>query len=74
MTADSQKDIQSFKAIGRICAETLYKMMGHVRAGYLQMVQQEPSRWAVVDAGREWASVQEELRKVVEEKLNASPQ
>ena len=40
-----------------------------VRAGYLQMVQQEPTRWVIVDAGREWESVQEELREVVVEKL-----
>ena len=40
-----------------------------VHAGYLQMVQQEPSRWAVVDAGRDWESVQEELKKLVEAKL-----
>ena len=33
MTVDSLKDFQSLKAIGRICAETLRKMMGHVRAG-----------------------------------------
>jgi methionyl aminopeptidase len=33
MTADSEKDIQALKAIGRICAETLRKMMGQVRAG-----------------------------------------
>lgn len=33
MTADSQKDIQYLKAIGRICAETLRRMMGQVRAG-----------------------------------------
>src|SRR5688572_1487516 len=33
MTADSQKDIQYLKAIGRICAETLRKMMGATRAG-----------------------------------------
>src|SRR5512138_3097763 len=33
MTADSQKDIEYLKAIGRICAETLRKMMGQVRAG-----------------------------------------
>jgi len=33
MTADSQKDIQSLKGIGRICAETLRKMQGSVRAG-----------------------------------------
>src|SRR5512146_378497 len=33
MTADSQKDIDYLKAIGRICAETLRKMMGLVRAG-----------------------------------------
>jgi methionyl aminopeptidase len=33
MTADSQKDIEYLKAIGRICAETLRKMMGATRAG-----------------------------------------
>ena len=42
-----------------------------VRAGYLEMVEQEPNRWVVVDAGREWESVQEELRKVIEGKLKA---
>jgi dTMP kinase len=40
-----------------------------VRAGYLEMVRQEPSRWVVVDAGREWESVQEELRKVIEARV-----
>ena len=40
-----------------------------VRAGYLEMVKQEPVRWRVVDAGREWKSVQEELRKVILEKF-----
>ncbi len=33
MTADSQKDIESLKIIGRICAQTLRKMMEAVRAG-----------------------------------------
>src|SRR6185503_17584916 len=33
MTADSQKDIEYLKAIGRICAETLRRMMGQVRTG-----------------------------------------
>lgn len=33
MTADSQNDIDSLKAIGRICAETLRKMMIAARAG-----------------------------------------
>ena len=33
MTADSQKDIQYLKAIGRICAETLRRMMDATRAG-----------------------------------------
>ena len=36
-----------------------------VRAGYLEMVKQEPGRWVVIDAGRAWKDVQEELRKVV---------
>ena len=40
-----------------------------VRAGYLEMVKQEPSRWRVVDAGREWQSVQEELRGVISSRL-----
>jgi methionyl aminopeptidase len=33
MTADSAKDIEYLKAIGRVCAETLRKMMGGVRGG-----------------------------------------
>lgn len=33
MTADSQKDIQHLKAIGRVCAETLRRMMDATRAG-----------------------------------------
>jgi methionyl aminopeptidase len=33
MTADSEKDIKHLKAIGRICAETLRKMMDATRAG-----------------------------------------
>ena len=33
MTADSQKDIESLKTIGRICAEALRVMQAHVRAG-----------------------------------------
>jgi dTMP kinase len=36
-----------------------------VRAGYLEMVKAEPDRWVVVDAGRRWDDVQEELRVVV---------
>jgi dTMP kinase len=41
-----------------------------VRAGYLEMVRQEPERWVVVDASREWESVQEELRLVIKKILN----
>ena len=33
MTADSQKDIEYLKAIGRICAETLRRMMNAARVG-----------------------------------------
>lgn len=42
-----------------------------VRAGYLEMVKQEPERWAVIDAGGKWDAVQEELRKVVLRRLEA---
>lgn len=43
-----------------------------VRAGYLEMVKREPNRWMVVDAGREWESVQDELRKVIEARLKVT--
>ena len=36
-----------------------------VRAGYLEMVKQEPSRWVVVDASRSWEAVQGELREKI---------
>jgi dTMP kinase len=36
-----------------------------VRAGYLEMVKQEPDRWVVVDASRTWDAVQEHLRKEI---------
>jgi thymidylate kinase len=29
------------------------------------MVKQEPGRWVVVDAGRNWEKIQEELRAVI---------
>jgi dTMP kinase len=43
-----------------------------VRAGYLEMVRNELGRWVVVDAGQEWKRVQEDLRKVILKRLNAS--
>ncbi len=49
MTADSEKDIQSLKAIGRVCAETLRKMMEQVRAGMTTRELDEIGR-ALLDA------------------------
>jgi dTMP kinase len=40
-----------------------------VRAGYLEMVKQEPKRWMVVDAGKGWNEVQEQLRTTILKKL-----
>ncbi len=40
-----------------------------VREGYRQMVKAEPQRWVVIDAGRAWAEVQDELRRVVLQRL-----
>ena len=40
-----------------------------VRAGYLEMVKQEPNRWVVVDSGQPWDDVQQELRKVIVDRL-----
>ena len=36
-----------------------------VRAGYVEMVRQEPSRWVVVDASHKWEDVQDELRMAI---------
>jgi dTMP kinase len=36
-----------------------------VYAGYLEMVKAEPDRWVVIDAGRKWDEVQEELRMTI---------
>jgi len=36
-----------------------------VRAGYLDMAEQEPERWKVVDAGKEWDEVQNNLRSTI---------
>ena len=41
-----------------------------VRAGYLEMFKAEPKRWVVVDASQSWEMVQEELRKIIEAKVN----
>ncbi len=40
-----------------------------VRAGYAQLVKQEPKRWVLVDASRKWEQVQEELRLLIEGRL-----
>jgi dTMP kinase len=40
-----------------------------VRDGYVEMVNQEPERWLVVDAGKKWEEVQGNLRKLLLEKL-----
>lgn len=36
-----------------------------VRAGYLEMVKQEPKRWVIVNSNQKWEEVQAELRKVI---------
>ena len=40
-----------------------------VRAGYLEMVKQEPKRWLILDAGKKWDEVQERLRKIILDRL-----
>ena len=40
-----------------------------VRAGYLELAKQEPSRWVVVNAGQAWETVQAELRGSIQKRL-----
>jgi len=41
-----------------------------VRRGYFNLVQAEPERWVVIDASQSPIKVQEEMRRVVAERLN----
>jgi len=41
------------------------------RAGYLELIAQEPDRWVVIDAGQSVKQVQEDLKRVVLERLGA---
>ena len=41
------------------------KFYERVRAGYLEMVKQEPQRWVVVNSDQKWDEVQTELKKVI---------
>ncbi len=41
-----------------------------VRAGYLELVKQEPQRWVVVNSDQKWDDVQAELKKVIIKGLN----
>jgi dTMP kinase len=43
-----------------------------VRRGYFNLVQAEPERWVVIDASQSPTKVQEEMRRVVAERLNVS--
>ncbi len=36
-----------------------------VRAGYLQLAAQEPSRWQIIDASQPWENVQATLREII---------
>jgi dTMP kinase len=44
-----------------------------VREGYHKLVQAEPQRWVVVDAGQAFERVQADLRRVILERLPALP-
>ncbi len=43
-----------------------------VRRGYFNLVQAEPERWVVIDASQSPVKVQEEMRRVVSERLNVT--
>nr|BAL54641.1 dTMP kinase [uncultured Chloroflexota bacterium] len=41
-----------------------------VRRGYLELAAAEPHRWVVLDASRPWEEVQDQLRWMVDQRLN----
>jgi dTMP kinase len=52
----------------RLDAETL-EFHQRVRAGYLELITQEPERWVVIDAARSVEEVQGEIREQVQARL-----
>ncbi|RLC86898.1 MAG: dTMP kinase [Chloroflexi bacterium] len=53
----------------RLDAEAL-EFHRRVRAGYMELVRQEPERWAVIDGARSVEEVQAEIRALVQAKLD----
>jgi dTMP kinase len=43
-----------------------------VRAGYLELVKQDPTRWVIVNSDQKWDDVQAELKKVIITRLSKS--
>ncbi len=66
--AGLKRKTQNGSEWNRLDAYTL-EFHQRVRKGYLEMVKAEPERWIVIDAGREWPQVQEDLRRVIMTKL-----
>ncbi len=66
--AGLRRKTQNGSEWNRLDAYTL-EFHQRVRRGYLEMVEVEPQRWVVIDAGREWRAVQQDLRRAVMERL-----
>lgn len=69
--AGLRRKTQNGSEWNRLDAYTL-EFHQRVRRGYLEMARAEPQRWVMIDAGREWRMVQQELRRVVVERLSKS--
>ena len=67
--AGLRRKTQNGSEWNRLDAYTL-EFHQRVRRGYLEMARAEPQRWVMIDAGREWRMVQQELRRVVVERLS----
>ncbi len=66
--AGLRRKTQNGSEWNRLDAYTL-EFHQRVRRGYLEMAEAEPQRWVVIDAGREWRAVQQDLRRAVMERL-----
>src|SRR5512143_664506 len=68
--AGLKRKTQNGSEWNRLDAYTL-EFHQRVRRGYLEMARAEPQRWVMIDAGREWQPVQDELRAVIQRRLKA---
>lgn len=75
LDVDSELGLQRKRSGGEWNRLDAYHLTFHqrVRQGYLELAQQNPERWVIIDAGQPFAHVQEQIRQAVVQRLSKGP-